>query len=104
MDEIVAGVSPAPAGGFIADVMGHGGGTGRENRDIRAARPLQLQLRILQAVANLIVGDFFLRDERYIETGLQTRDLRIAKLLQLAGSRRVMTVAVDDHSQYTRVG
>ena len=104
MNEIVAGARPALTRGFIADVVGHGGGAGRENRDICAARALQLQLRILQTVANLIVGDFFLSVEWYIEAGLQACDLGIAKLLQLAGSGRVMAVAVDDHDQYIRVG
>src|ERR1700744_5619596 len=104
MNEIVASAGPALARGLIADIVGHGGGARREYRDIGAARALQLQLRILQAVANLIVGDFFLRIERHIEAGFQARDLRIAKLLQLARSRRVVTVAVDDHAQYIRVG
>src|SRR5580704_2399221 len=70
VNEVVAGACPALARGFVADVVSHGGGARRENREIRAARALQFQLRILQAVANLIVGDFFLCVERYIDAGL----------------------------------
>ena len=72
--------------------------------EIRAARALQLQLRILQAVANLIVADFCLSVERDIETRFQACELRIAKFLQRAGRRGVVTVAIDDHDQYIRVG
>ena len=97
MNEVIARPGPALTRDFVADVVRHGRGARRENRDIRTACALQLQLRIFQAVANLIVGDFFLGAERYIETRLQARDLCIAKFLQLAGSRRVMAVAVDDH-------
>ena len=104
MDEIVADAAPIAAGALGADVVRHGRGARRENRDVRAARALQLQLRVLQAVANLIVRDFFLGVERHVDAGFQARDLRFAKLLQFAGGCCVVTVAVDDHDQYIRVG
>ena len=66
---------------------------------------LQFQLRILQTVADLIVADLVvLGAERYIEAAFESRDLRIAKLLQLAGCRRVMSMTIDDHDQYMRAG
>ena len=57
MDQLVAMLGPVPAGGLVADVMPHGAGARREDRDVGATRALQLELRILEAVADLVVAD-----------------------------------------------
>jgi hypothetical protein len=97
VNEIVAGPGPTQAGGLVAHVMRHGGGTRRENRQVRTARPLQLQLRIFQTVANLVVADRRLRGGGQIDLLLQARDLRVAECLQRLRRGRVVAMAIDDH-------
>src|ERR1700722_4171196 len=97
MNQIIARLGPAAAGGLIADVVRHGGGARGENRQVRAAGALQLQLRILQAVANLIVADSCLRAQRDVDVGFQPCDLPVTELLQRGRRGRVMTVTIDDH-------
>ena len=57
VDELVAVLGPVPARGLVADVMTHGAGARREDRHVGAARALQLELRVLETVADLVVAD-----------------------------------------------
>ena len=57
MNQIVAVLRPVQARGRIADVVGHRRGARREDRDVGAALALKLQLRVLQALTNLVVAD-----------------------------------------------
>ncbi len=106
MNQIVAGLRPAAAGRFVADMVGHGRRARRENRQVGAACALQFQLRVLQAVADLIVADDARGGQRYVDAGLEPGNLFIAKLLQRSGRRRVVAMTIDDHRcvQYMRVG
>ncbi len=97
MDQVIAALRPAAAGRLIADVVRHGGRARRKDRQVGAAGPLQFQLGILQAVANLIVADLGLREQRDVDAAFQRRDLLVAKLLQRAGRGGVVAMAVDDH-------
>ena len=99
MNQIVAALSPAPAGRFIADVVRHGGCARRENRQVRAAGALQLQLGVLQAVANLVVADLGQSGQRDVDAAFESRDLLIAKGLQPRRRRGVVTVAIDNHEK-----
>ena len=97
VDQIVAVLRPVQAGGRVADVMPHPRGARGKDRHIRAALALQLQLRPLEALPDLVVRDrnraFLTRLRRVLERG----DLRVAVRLQRLRRRRVVTVAIDDH-------
>src|SRR6267154_1075299 len=97
VNQVVAGPSPASTRRLVADVMGHGRGAWRKNGQIRTPRPLQLELGVLQALANLVVADRRLRVQGEVQALFQTRDLRVAKFLQRARRRGVVTVTIDDH-------
>jgi len=60
MDQVIAAFSPAPAGGFIADVVRHRGCARRENRQVRAAGALQSSAgafsRLSRIWSSLILG------------------------------------------------
>jgi hypothetical protein len=58
MDQIVADLRPFQAHALVADVMAHAGSARREDRDIGAALALQLELVLLDAFADFVVGDF----------------------------------------------
>jgi hypothetical protein len=94
-NEVVAVLGPVGAGSEVADVVRHGGGARREDRDVRTAVALELELR-LHRLAELIVGDA----ERPFAArlpGLEAVDLFVAERLELLGRGREVTVAVDNH-------
>ena len=71
-----------------------------EDRDVRAALALQLELRAFYARAQLVVGDLqraFLR--LVLRVFLEIRFLLVAILAELFRRRRVMAVAIDDHAR-----
>ena len=90
-DEIVADPRPIETRGLVADVMRHGRGARRKDRQVGTALALEPELRLLQALADLIVTHFR-QWRRHV-----SRDLRLAELLQLSGCRGVVPVTVDDH-------
>ena len=97
MDEVVAVLRPMQARRRVTNMVRHGRGSRREDRDIAAALPLELQLGLLEALANLVVRD---RERRFGPCPrriAQCFDLRVAKLLQAFRRRGVVTVAIDDH-------
>src|SRR5580700_6863895 len=96
MDQFVANAGPLRAHRFVADVMRHRRGSRRKNSQIRAALTLQLQLRVLQALAQLVIADAW-RCYAPRLAALEGVDLRVAKGLQLLRRRRVMAMAIDDH-------
>ena len=56
VNQIVAVLGPVKAGRRVADVVRHRRRARREDRDVGAALALELQLRALQALANLVVA------------------------------------------------
>ena len=56
VNQIVAVLGPVQAGRRVADVVRHRRRARREDRDVGAALALQLQLRVLQALADLVVA------------------------------------------------
>src|SRR5215831_18786330 len=77
--------------------MGHRRGARGKNRHVGPALSLQLQLRVLEALADLVVAD---RDNA-LGAGarriLQCRDLRVPINLERLWRSSVVPVAVDDH-------
>lgn len=95
INQIVAGDGPGLACRGVAQMMSHAGGTRRKNREIGAALALHPELSIADGITNLIICDQgTLRWLCALRMGL---DLRLPPLLVLLRSRRVVTVAVDDH-------
>src|ERR1700733_621163 len=98
INQIVAGPSPALTRGFVADVVSHGRSARRENRKVRAPGALQLELRILQAVADLIIADRRLRTRGNVKTAFKAGELFVAEFLKRGGRSRVVAMAIDDHA------
>src|SRR5262249_17442709 len=71
------------------------------NRHVRAALPLQFELRLLQALPDLIVGnrDGALHARLPGPDALELGDLRIAIDLESCRRGGVVAVAVDDHAR-----
>ena len=98
MNQIIAVLRPVETRRRIADVMSHAGGARREDRHVGASLALELELRSLEARANLVIRD---RNRALLATVRRTckrRDLRLAPGQQRLRRRRVMTVTVDDHT------
>src|SRR5690606_24845941 len=98
VNQIVAVLGPRPARRLVADVVPHPARARREQRDVRAALPLQLELRPLHALPKLIVADVQRALDRLMvrvfrELGLLLLTI-LAELLRRGG---VMAVAIDDH-------
>jgi hypothetical protein len=55
-DRVVADLGPVPVGGLTADMMCHGRRARRKNGQVGAALTLQLELRTLDALAQLIIA------------------------------------------------
>src|SRR2546425_7960670 len=77
--------------------MAHAHRARREDGDVGAALALQLQLRALEARADLVVVDAERALRRDVLGILQRRDLALAQFLELPGSGGVVAVAIDDH-------
>ena len=101
MDEIVADLRPFEADAFVADVMAHAGGARREDRQIGAALALQLELVLLDAVADFVVGNLKRRPRRHrhFVLGVGRGRLLLAKAMQVLGLGGVMAVTIDDHDK-----
>src|SRR5262249_50421109 len=97
VDQVVADLRPVKARRRVADMMTHPGSTRREDRDIRAALFLELELSFVDRFSDLIVADA----DGALRAGarglFQLGDLLLAVRLELLGSRRVVAVTVDDH-------
>src|SRR6185503_13021935 len=98
VDQIVAVLGPRFARRRVAEVMTHPARARAEDRDVRAALALQLELRALHARAQLIVAD---RERALLRLMLRIRlelgFLPVAIVAELLRRRRVVAVAVDDH-------
>src|SRR5688572_15010865 len=70
----------------------------REERDICAALALQLQLILLDRLADLVIADPRGRRQRQARI-LEARELLVAELLMRGRSSRVVAVTVDDQHQ-----
>ena len=99
VNQVVALLGPMEARGGVADMMGHRRGPRRKDRDVRPALALQLELRLFEALPNVVVADadgaFGARAGRIGQRG----DLGVAVGLQRLRRRRVMPVAVDNHKE-----
>ena len=99
VDQVVADLRPFEADALVADVMPHAGGARREDRQIGAALALQLELVLLDALADFVVGHLQRRARRHrrLVLGVGRRGLLLAEALQVLGLGGVVAVAVDDH-------
>src|SRR5262249_18574760 len=97
VDQVVAVLGPVQARRRVADVVRHGRRARREDRDVASPLALQLQLRALEARADLVVRDA----HRPLGAGsrriLQLGKLRVANRLQALRRGRVMPVTINDH-------
>ena len=102
MDQIVADLRPFEADALVADMMPHAGGTRREDRQIGAALALQLELVLLDAFADLVVGHFQRGARRHcrLVLGVGGRGLLLAEAMEVFGLGRVVAVAIDDHDKF----
>ncbi len=98
MDQVITDTCPCQTDRLIADVVRHGRGTRREDRQISTALTLQLQLRTFEAAAYLLIADIELAHIRGPARTTDGGELRITEGLQLCRSRGVVAVAVDDHT------
>src|SRR5262249_25486532 len=83
---------PLRADRRVADVVLHRARARREERDVAAPLPLQLQLGLLQAVADLVIAD-----PELLLGDVLLGDLPLAPVPQGLRRGRVVAVAVDDH-------
>src|SRR5262249_18805837 len=95
--QLVRDLRPLEADAFVADVVRHAGRARREDRQVGAALALQLELRALDARADLVVADLEARARRLLPRVLDAGDLRFAEIVQLLRLGRVVAVTVDDH-------
>src|SRR4051812_18735301 len=91
VDQIVAHARPLLARFRVADVVLHAARARREERDIGAALALQLELRSLDALADLVLRDLRLAG--------RPRELRLAPGGEAGGRGGVMAVAINDHAR-----
>ncbi len=97
VDEVVAQHRPLAARRLVADVVRHEARARREDRDVGPALALHLELRVLEALADLVVADDELGALRRLRRVVERGDLPLAPRLELRGCGRVVAVAVDDH-------
>jgi hypothetical protein len=102
MNEIVADLRPFLAHGEVADVVAHAGGARREDCEIGAAFALELELRALDAGADLVVRHLQAGARRQGALVLDRLGLVLAEAVQVLGFGRVMAVTVDDHDTLRR--
>ena len=101
IDQIVAMLRPRFARRRVAEVMTHPARARAEDRDVGAALALQLQLRALDALAQLVVADFQRALLRLmLRILLEIRFLLVAIVAELFRRRRVVAVAIDDHGSF----
>ena len=98
VDQLIAMFCPVLARGFIANVVSHTDGAGRKDGDVRAAFALHLQLRALQALADLVVGDAKRTLGRNMIRILQALLLGLAVRIELLGGGGVVAVTIDNHA------
>src|SRR5262249_24226869 len=92
MDQVVADPGPRETGVAVADVVAHAGRAGRKDREVRPPLALELELRALERLADLVVAD-----ARRGRPRGRVGDVLLAVGLQRFRGRRVVAVAVDDH-------
>jgi len=94
IDQIIANLRPLKARCSIAEVMPHSGRPWRENRDVGAALPLEFELRLFQALSDLVVAD--VRRRRGVIVRIS--ELTLPPSLQFTRRSGVMAVTIDDHA------
>jgi hypothetical protein len=97
MDHLVAQLRPGEAHVVIADVMTHAHGARRKDGQIGPALALKLELRALEALADLVVGNLQRRLGRLLCRVLDVVHLLLAPSQQVFRLGRVVAVAIDDH-------
>ena len=98
-DQVVADLRPFQAHAFVADMMAHPGSARREDGEVGAALALQLELVLLDAFADFVVGHFQRRARRHrrLVLGIGGRGLFLAEAVQIFGLGGVVAVAIDNH-------
>src|SRR5262249_5897368 len=99
MHQLVADLAPDAARLGVADVMRHRARARWKGRKVRCPAALELELRALQALPDLIVGDVERALARRLRGILERLHLQLAPCLHLGGRGRVVAVAVDDHAR-----
>src|ERR1700731_294105 len=97
MNQVVADAGPFSTCLRGSDMVGHARGARRENRHVRAAFLLDLELRPFQASTNFIVGNANVRCGRPPRRVRERRQLTIPERMELVRFGRIVAVAVDDH-------
>src|SRR5262249_36478275 len=97
VDQVVADLRPVQARGRITDVVPHARGPRREDRDVRAALSLELELRLVDRLPDLVVADADHPLRASARGFLQLGDLLLPIGLELLRRRRVVAVTIDDH-------
>src|SRR5262249_48845879 len=98
IDQVVAVLRPRLARRRVAEMVAHPARTRAEDRDVRAALALQLQLRALDALAQLVVADLDLAlDGLSLRVLFEVRLLLVAIVPERFRRGGVVAVAVDDH-------
>ncbi len=98
LDEVVACARPGGRSRLVADVVRHRRRTRRKNRDVCATLALQLELVLLDRLADLVIADAP-RRRHWQARVLEARKLLVPELLMRVRSSRVVAVAVDDQHQ-----
>src|SRR5262249_5557883 len=97
LDHLVAYLRPGQTHVVIADMVAHAHGARGEDGDVGPALALKLELRALEALADLVVGNLQRRLGRLLRRLLDVLDLLLAPSQQVFRLGRVMAVAIDDH-------
>src|SRR5262245_14490424 len=92
MDQVVLHARPLRADGGVTHVVLHGAGARREKGDIAPPLALQLQLRLFEAFADLVVADLQLFGGQVLFGYLP-----LPPVPQGLGRGGVVAVAIDDH-------
>ena len=98
LDQVIAAPGPGLADLFVAHMVGHGRGARRKDGHVRAALAQQAQLILLDAFADLVVGD--LRIGRIdVPARFEGRLLQITPLVMGRRRGRIVAVAINDHRE-----
>ena len=103
MNQLIADGGPRRTRLESADMVRHEARAGREDREVGPALAHELQLILLDALAQLIVADAQFRNLWGLRWIGEPCDLAVAPVLQRLGCGRVVAVAIDDHVRRTPV-
>ena len=102
VDQIVGKRCPLHADSLGSHMVGHARSARRKDRQVAAAFPLQLELR-LDRLAQHVIGDAKIRARRAPHRIREAGQLLVPELVQCLGFGGVVTVNVDDHENCPRM-